>query len=130
MTIELLYLIYVAVFTTMMWVPYILNQIMVQGLQVAVGYPEDPKPLASWATRLKAAHYNAVENLVVFAVLVIVAHLLGVTNGTTVLAVQVYFYARVVHAVVYAAGIPWFRTLSFAVSWFAILALVVQVLHG
>ena len=39
----------------------------------AVGYPATPKPLAPWAQRMKAAHYNAVENLVLFAALVLVA---------------------------------------------------------
>ena len=62
MAIELLYLTYVAVFTALMWLPYILNTIVVRGIHDAVGYPQDSKPLAAWATRLKAAHYNAVAN--------------------------------------------------------------------
>ena len=68
MTVELTYLTWVATFTAIIWIPYILNMIMVRGLIDAVGYPENPKPLAPWATRMKAAHYNAVENLVVFGV--------------------------------------------------------------
>jgi MAPEG family len=56
-----------------LWVPYVLNEILVRGLVDAVGYPENPKPLAKWAQRLRAAHYNTVENLVVFAALVLVA---------------------------------------------------------
>ena len=130
MTIELLYLTYVAVFTALMWLPYILNQLMVRGITNAVGYPTDPKPVADWATRLKCAHYNAVENLVVFAVLVVVAHLIGTNNETTALCVKVYFYARVVHAIVYTAAVPWARTLAFFASWIAVMALAVQVLHG
>ncbi len=106
--------------------PYILNTIGVRGLTDAVGYPADPKPLAAWAERLKCAHYNAVENLVVFATLVLVLNAVGVSNETTVLACEVYFWARLVHYVVYAAGIPWVRTLSFAVSWLCSIALLVQ----
>ncbi len=38
---------------------------------------------AEWALRAKRAHYNAVENLVVFAPLVILVHILGVADGLT-----------------------------------------------
>jgi uncharacterized MAPEG superfamily protein len=101
---------------------------MVRGLVDAVGYPAEPKPLAPWAQRLKKAHYNAVENLVVFAALVLVLNAVQVSNATTVLACEVYFWARLVHAIVYTLGIPWLRTLSFAVSWGALVALLLQVL--
>lgn len=130
MTTELLYLTYVAVFTALMWLPYILNTIVVRGIQDAVSYPQNPKPLADWAVRLKAAHYNAVENLVVFAVLVVVAHMIGLTTLTTIGVAKIYFYARIIHAVVYAVGIPWLRTLTFAVSWLCILVLAAQILSA
>jgi len=128
MTSELTSLTWVVALTAVMWVPYILNTIMVRGLIDAMGYPEDPKPLAPWATRMKAAHYNAVENLVVFATLVLTLNFAGVSNETTVLACQAYFWARVVHYVVYSAGIPWVRTLSYAASWLCIIALLLQLL--
>ena len=48
MTTELTYLTYVTLLTAVLWVPYILNLIMVRGLLDAVGYPADPKPLAAW----------------------------------------------------------------------------------
>ena len=128
MTTELLYLTYVAVFTALLWVPYILNLIMVRGLTNAVGYPTEPKPLAAWATRLKSAHYNAVENLVIFATLVLVAHLADISNDVTILAVKVYLFARIGHAIFYASGIPWLRTLIFFPSWLAMLAIALQIL--
>jgi uncharacterized MAPEG superfamily protein len=128
MTGELTSLVWVAALNAVLWVPYILNTIMVRGLVDAVGYPAEPKPLAPWAERLKKAHYNAVENLVVFAALVLVLNAVQVSNATTVLACEVYFWARLVHAIVYTLGIPWLRTLSFAVSWGALVALLLQVL--
>ena len=128
MSAELNTLVWVLVLQLLMWVPYILNTIMVRGLVDAVGYPENPKPLAPWAQRMKAAHYNAVENLVVFAALVFVANAAGVSNDTTVLACTVYFWARVVHLVAYTLGIPWVRTLAFATSWLAMLAIAVPLL--
>jgi len=128
MTSELTSLTWVAALTSVLWLPYILNQIAVRGLVDAVSYPEDPKPLSPWAARLKAAHYNAVENLVIFAALVLTLNAVGISTDTTVLACQVYFWARVVHYIVYGAGIPWVRTLSFAVSWLCLVALLLQLL--
>ncbi len=128
MSNELMSLTYAAAFTAVIWVPYILNTIMVRGLVDAVGYPEKPKPLAAWAVRMKAAHSNAVENLVVFAALVLVCNAAGISNETTVLACEVYFWTRVVHCVVYTLAIPWARTLSFVVSWVCLLAMVIQII--
>ena len=128
MTSELMSLTWVVALSAIMWVPYVLNTIMVRGLVDAVGYPDNPKPLAPWAERMKKAHYNAVENLVVFAALVLMLNAAGVSNGTTVLVCNIYFWARLVHLAVYTFGIPWFRTLSFALSWLCIVALIVQLI--
>ena len=117
MSPELKYLALVAVLTGLLWVPYILNEIMVRGVTDAVGYPESPKPLARWAQRLKAAHYNAVENLVVFAALVLVACVAGIHDPAVATAACVYFWARVVHVVAYTLAVPWVRTLSFVVGF-------------
>jgi uncharacterized MAPEG superfamily protein len=117
MTIELNYLVLVTALTAVLWVPYILNRVAVRGIADAVGYPEDPKPQAAWATRLQKAHGNAVENLVVFAALVLAAQAAGVSNETTVFAAKMYFWARLVHAVAYTLAWPWVRTLAFAAGF-------------
>ena len=117
MKTELWYLVLVTAFTGLMWVPYILDRLMVRGLIDAVGYPDNPKPQSLWARRLMKAHANAVENLVVFAALVLAAQVAGVSNGAIATAAMVYFWARVVHALVYTFGIPWLRTLSFSVAF-------------
>ena len=96
--------------------PYIHNEISVRGLVDAVGYPASPKPLAPRAQRMKAAHYNAVENLVVFADLVLVAEVAGVRSGAIPSCAVVYFWARVVHVTAYTLAIPWVRTLAFTVG--------------
>ena len=128
MKTELLYLTYVTVFTGLFWVPYILDRVAKRGLLDAVGYPENPKPQAPWAQRLMKAHANAVENLVVFASLVLVAFALGVSNAVVAGACVVYFWARVVHALAYTFAIPWVRTLAFTVGFFAQAAIAWQVL--
>lgn len=128
MTSELTSLTWVVALNAVMWMPYIINTLMVRGLIDAVGYPDEPKPLSAWASRMKAAHYNAVENLVVFAALVLIAHAAGVSNETTVMACHVYFWARVVHLLSYTMAIPWVRTLSFAVAWVCQIAIILQLL--
>ena len=128
MKAELMYLVWVTTLTGLIWVPYILDRIAVQGLTEAVGYPENPKPQSPWARRMMAAHENAVENLVIFAGLVLAAHALGVSNGATATACAVYFWARVVHLAAYTFAIPWVRTLAFAVGFFAYMTLAWQIL--
>ena len=128
MKTELLYLVYVTVFTGLLWVPYILDRIATRGLVDAVGYPENPKPQSPWAQRLLKAHLNAVENLVVFAALVLAAVATGLSNPVVAGACVVYFWARVVHALAFTFAIPWVRTLAFAVGFFAQAAIAWQLL--
>ena len=52
MTPELTSLTWVAALSAVMWLPYVLNAITVRGLVDAVGYPDDPKPMAAWAERI------------------------------------------------------------------------------
>jgi len=128
MTSELTSLIWVTALTAFLWIPYTLNTIVVRGLMDAVGYPADPKPLAEWAQKMQAAHANAVENLVVFAALVLIANAAGVSNETTVLACTVYFWSRVVHLLAYTFAIPWVRTLSFVAGFACQVAIILQLI--
>lgn len=128
MTSELTSLTWVVTLNALMWMPYVVNAILVRGLVDVVGYPEAPRPLSGWASKMKAAHYNAVENLVVFAPLVLIVHIAGFSNDVTIMACQVYFWARLVHLLSYTMAIPWIRTLSFAVGWACQVALILQLL--
>ena len=117
MKTELLYLVLVTAFTGLMWVPYILDRLVTRGLMNAVGYPDNPKPQSLWAQRLMKAHANAVENLAIFAPLVLVVQVVGITSPAVATAAIVYFWARVVHALGYTFAVPWVRTLAFAVGF-------------
>ncbi len=128
MSSELMSLTWVIAVQMVMWVPYILNVIATRGLISAVGYPENPPPMAPWADRLKKAHYNAVENLVVFAALVLIAHAVGISNETTVLACEIYFWARIAHLLFYTFAVPWGRTLAFFVGWLCQAAILIQLI--
>jgi uncharacterized MAPEG superfamily protein len=119
MNTELTYLVYVTVLTGLLWVPYILDRLAVRGLMDAVGYPENPKPQSPWAQRLMKAHANAVENLVVFAALVLAANAAGISGPAIATSAMVYFWARLVHAVAFTFAVPWVKTLSFTVGFAA-----------
>jgi uncharacterized MAPEG superfamily protein len=128
MTKELLWLTLTAILTGVLWVPYILDRIMVRGLMGAMANPSRrDKPQSEWAQRLYFAHTNAVDNLVVFAPLVLVLDALGHSSTSTVVACAVYFWARLAHAIVYALGIPVARTLAFAVGFGAQVVLALAV---
>jgi uncharacterized MAPEG superfamily protein len=128
MTSELMSLTWVVALSAVIWMPYALNTIAVRGLIGAVGYPENPPPSAAWAQRMKAAHYNSVENLVVFAALVLIANAAGISNDTTVLVSSLYFWARLVHVLAYTFAIPWVRTLAFFGGWACQIVLLLQLL--
>ncbi len=128
MTRELFWLTLTVILTGLLWVPYILNRIQVRGLTGAMANPtRNDKPHAEWASRLMFAHDNAVENLVLFAALVLILAQLDYSTKWTALACAVYFWARVAHVIVYTMGVPVFRTLSFAVGFAAqaVLALAI-----
>jgi uncharacterized MAPEG superfamily protein len=112
-TTELQYLALVCSATALMWVPYTLARIMTRGVMPALSNPDPSYPAdPAWAERARRAHGNAIENLAVFAPLVLVAALIGVSTPATVFAAKLYLAARLVHFAVFAAGIPDVPTLA------------------
>src|SRR6204780_4162245 len=131
MTREIFWLTLTVILTGLLWVPYILNRCMVRGLGGAMANPtRDAKPHAAWATRLMFAHDNAVENLVIFAPLVLILAQIDYSSKATVLACAVYFWARVAHLIVYTMGLPVFRTIAFTVGFLAQAVLVVAIFRA
>ncbi len=128
MTPELFWLTLTVILTGLLWVPYIINRSQVRGLSGAMANPtRDDKPHAPWAQRLMFAHDNAVENLVIFAPLVLILNDLDYSTKWTVYACAVYFWARLAHVIVYTLGLPVFRTLAFTVGFFAQAVLAVAI---
>jgi uncharacterized MAPEG superfamily protein len=93
-----------------------------------LNYEADTDPLPAWAARAKKAHYNAIENLVPFAAVVLIAHLTATANATTALWATIYLWTRVIHYIGYTAGVPFVRTLSFSVGWLATMIIFTQVM--
>lgn len=131
LTPELTWLVASVILTGVLWLPYIVDRMREHGLWRALQNPnKDARPKAAWADRLMWAHANAVENLVIFAPLVLTAHAVGATGPTTTLAAQTYFGARLAHAVIYAAGVPVLRTLAFVAGVIAQVTFAVVILSG
>jgi uncharacterized MAPEG superfamily protein len=128
MTRELLWLALTVILTGLLWVPYTLNRCQVRGLGGAMANPSrNDKPLAEWASRLMFAHDNAVENLIIFAPLVLILAQLDYSTTWTVYACAVYFWARLAHVIVYSMGVPVFRTLAFVVGFLAQVVLALAI---
>lgn len=101
------------------------------GFDWGLGNRDAPAPgLPAWAERARRAHANLVENLVVFAALVLTAQVAGRNDGWTALGAQLFFWGRVAHAVTYIAGlVPW-RTLVFAVAVLGQWMIALRILLG
>ena len=130
MTPELYWLTLTVLMTGLFWLPYILDRIRVRGLVAALTSTtaEVTDDQSQWAKRAIRAHLNAIENLAVMAPAVLIAHALNISTSATQTAVMVYFVARLVHYLVYTAGIPVVRTLAFAVGWMATVTVLLSIL--
>ena len=76
--------------------------------------PRDELPdFSRRETRDERALANLGEGLIVFIPLVLMAHQLGVINNWTKLGAEVFFGARLAHAICYLTGIPVVKGLSY-----------------
>jgi len=98
------------------------------GLPKLAGNRDNMPPLTGWAGRAERAHLNMLESLVLFAALVLVALVAGRTNSMTALGAQLFFWARLVYAPVYLAGVPWLRTAVWLVSVIGLILIFAQLL--
>lgn len=115
---ELFWLSWTVVLTGLIWVPYILDRFATRGI---MGTFDNPMPdsiaPSTWAYRMRNAHANAVENLAVFAPLVLILNALAISTPATITASAIFFWARLAHVIVYTIGIPVLRTLLFLVGF-------------
>ena len=90
------------------------NQVV--GLSRLAGNREGLPEMTGFAGRAKRAHLNMLENMVLFTALVLIAAVANKANATTALGALIFFWARLAYAVIYLLGIPWLRTVAWAVS--------------
>ena len=128
MTMELKLLVWSVTFTVVLAVVAVLGAMLQVGLPKLAGNRDDMPEITGWAGRASRAHRNMLENLVLFAVLVLAAKTLNISNASTVLGAQLFFFGRIAHAVIYVIGVPWLRTAAWAVSIVGLLLIFLQLL--
>jgi uncharacterized MAPEG superfamily protein len=100
------------------------------GLPMLAGNREGLPELTGWAGRAKRAHLNMVENLVLFAALVLIAVAAGKANAMTATGAMIFFWGRVAYAVIYVAGIAWLRTAAWFVSVIGMAIIAIELLKA
>jgi uncharacterized MAPEG superfamily protein len=98
------------------------------GLSWAASPRDSTPPLSGVPARLDRASSNFLETFPFFVAIVLADHLLGRHSHLTVLGAQLYFWARLVYVPIYAAGIPYLRTLIWTVSMVGIVMLLTALL--
>src|SRR5271156_5741256 len=126
MSTDLTLLVWAVALTLVQSVIAVLGAQMQVGLPALAGNRENLPPITGWAGRAARAHRNMLENLVLFAALVLVAHAAGKANGTTALGSELFFWARLVYVPVFVIGIPWVRTGVWAVSVVGLVIIFIQ----
>ena len=113
---ELMVLAWCVVLAIVQMLVAVQGAMMQVGLTTLVGNREGFPEIKGWAGRAARAHRNMIENLVLFATVVLAVVALGKTDSITLAGVQVFFWGRVAYAAIYLAGIPWLRTAAWTVS--------------
>ena len=115
---ELFWLTLTILMTSLFWVPYILNRMRENGIWNALHDPGgETQARSAWATRMMRAHTNAVENLVIFAPLVLALQMQGTATTLTANACAIFFFARAIHYITFTFGVPLLRVLAFLVGF-------------
>jgi uncharacterized MAPEG superfamily protein len=118
MSVELQLLVCAVALTVIQIVVAIVGTLSQAGLPWAAGNRDTPMEFTGWVGRAHRAHRNTLENLLLFAVLVLVAHVAGRENAMTALGAQIFLWSRAAYAVIYLLGLPYLRT----AAWFAAVA--------
>ena len=121
LTSEVYYLILITLFCGLLWVPYVTERFFRIGIKETCGYGEKNINIPQWATRAKLAHVNLIENLPLFAILIIVITFQDYNNQQTETGSMIFFYSRILHYFIYVFGVPYFRTLFFVASWIGLI---------
>lgn len=114
MTIELTMLVYSVALLFVLVLVQALAGVLTQGLPAMAGSRDHLGEPGVFQARTKRIVDNHREGLLLFAPLALVADATGISTEWTVLGAQLFFYSRVVHALLYLTGVPWIRPLAWA----------------
>jgi len=123
MSIELQYLIFAVFLVLIQMVFQVGAGFLTNGLLGLAGSRDDEVLTEGMGGRFERAYYNMLETFPVFAALVLIIQVTESWTSTSAIAVQLYFWARVVYIPLYVVGIPFLRTITWFVSMIGILML-------
>lgn len=99
------------------------------GTAYNAGPRDEPGPPVGVLTgRLQRARSNLYETLPLFGLAVIMAHVAGRESWLTLDGAWIYLLARIVYVPLYAAGIPYIRSLVWIVSFAGFMMVLAAVL--
>ena len=107
---------------------YFLAYLCYWGFRPVFGIRDEDPPIPTWPERAIKTHDNMVASLAHYGIIVIVAHLLGVTNIVTDWAMVIFFIGRILHAIIYLINIPWIRCIPYMIALGAEIVILVQIL--
>jgi uncharacterized MAPEG superfamily protein len=128
MSLELKFLVWSTALTIVQVLVAVLGATLQVGTPALAGNRESLPPFEGWAGRAQRAHRNMLENLVLFAILVLTAQVAGKTNAMTALGSQLFFWGRLAYAPIYVLGVPWARTAAYIVSVVGMLLILARLL--
>lgn len=98
------------------------------GIAWAFGNRDSTLVVAPWVDRTVRAHQNLTENIALFAILVLCAHVTGKANATTAMGAELFVVGRILHTFMYAAGLKYVRTGAFFLALFGEILILLQLL--
>lgn len=133
MTTELLSLLIVGLLGATLWIPFVIgiNTTEFAGKATSFERPPSPAAMQPWVHRAYRAHLNLLEQLLPFAIVVLIAHELNVATPVTQIAAISFVALRFVHAIGIISGLARMplRPLIFTAGWVAIIAIGVEVIR-
>lgn len=128
MTPDLTYLVWAVALTIVQVLVAIVGAATQFAMPLLVGNRETAIEGRGWVGRAQRAHRNMLESLVLFAVLVLVAHVSGKANAMTAVGAAMFFYARLAYAAIYWFGIAWVRTVAWSIALVGLVLILLQLI--
>lgn len=106
---------------------------VVRTRETGIGYEAGPRdqpgpPQRKITGRLFRAQANLFETFPIFAAAILIVHVAGRENVLSVYGAWIYLIARVVYVPLYAAGIPFLRSVAWVASVVGILLVLVPII--
>jgi uncharacterized MAPEG superfamily protein len=128
MTTDLMCLLGLALWSLVLNHTPAIGRIKVLGVEWGLSNREETPIVVPWVGRADRAQRNHHDNLPMLAIVIVIAHLTQQNDNVTAMASMVILGSRMLHGLVYIAGIGPLRVLSYVASIVAMLVIVGRIL--